>query len=188
MKDILLKNLNQKDAWVFKKITSKLQISNADKEQGYLIDAEEKEVRKIIDTLKPLNKQIAVLAREDNFNRRMLETCKINYLVSVEGGYRKDTLKQRDSGLNHVLAKIAKQKNISIVINFSEISKTRQKQRAILLSRIMQNIKICRKAGCRLNMATFAEKKQELRNQHDLKSFAFSLGMSSQQVKWAFEL
>ena len=59
-------------------------------------------------------KKIAVLGRSGDFNRRALETLKIDYLVSPELGERKDTLKHRDSGLNHVLAKIAKEKGIEL--------------------------------------------------------------------------
>ena len=70
--------------------------------------------------------RIAVFGREDKFNRRMIETCKIDYLISpereTEKFKRRDSLKQRDSGLNHYLAKEAKRKNISFIIDFSEIN------------------------------------------------------------------
>ncbi|MFZ5955250.1 MAG: RNase P subunit p30 family protein [Nanoarchaeota archaeon] len=186
--DIILKQGLEKDSLTFKKVKSKSEIEFNPKIDGYLIEAEEKEIRKIVESLKHEKKLIAVLARDNEHNRRMLETCKINYLVFPEGNYieKKDTLRQRDSGLNHVLAKIAKENNISIVINFSEVLKWNEIERAKILGRIMQNIRICRKVRCKIKIATFAESKEQLRNVYDLKAFAFSLGMSSQQANDAF--
>ena len=164
-----------------KKIKSKKEISDKDKCDGYLIDADEKTVRSIIASLKNKGKKkiiVGVLGREGDFNRRALETLKINYLVSPELGERRDTLKQRDSGLNHVLAKIAKKNKIAIIIDFSDINKLKGKAKALRLARIIQNIKICRKAGCEIKIWDLDGKSDELA----LKSFGFSLGMSSGQV------
>lgn len=202
MKDITLKNL-KKNSLILKPVASKSEISlkeDLKNYNGYLIDANEKEVRRIIDSLKQKEKsednkiKIAVLGRDNISNRRVLETMKIDFLVSPDREIsaqkiiRKDTLKQRDSGLNHVLGKIAKENNISIVINFSEMNKIQdKKQKAIRLARIIQNIKICRKSKCKIKIATFASSKEELRDERELKSFGFSLGMSSQQARDACE-
>jgi len=183
--DIILKPL-KKDTLVFKKIKSRKDLDNGNYD-GYLIDSDEKEIRKIIEILKNKKKKIAVLGRDDAFNRRIIETCKIDYLVSPEKNHQRDTLKQRDSGLNHITAKEAREKNIFIVINFSDVLKTNGKNKSLLLARIMQNIRICRKANCRIKIATFAEDKEQLRSENDLRAFLFSLGMSSQQVREAFE-
>jgi len=156
----------------FKKIKSKKEIS--DKENGYLIDANEKEVRRIIDALKGKEKIIAVLGRDDEFNRRMLEKTKIDYLVSPERRHVKDSLKQRDSGLNHVLGRIAKEKGIGIVVDFNSLMKMEKMERARSIARIMQNVKICRRAGCKIKI---------LGDEKAGKSFLYSIGASSQQVK-----
>jgi len=184
--DIILAPL-KKDAIFLKKIKSKSEISEKDKADGYFIDAEEKEARKIIDSLRGQKKIIVVIGRDDLFNRRAIETLKIDYLVSPEAGWRKDTLKQRDSGLNHVVAKIAKKKSITILIDFSAVNKLKGKDKSLRLARIIQNIKICRKAKCRIKIATFAEKKQELRSERDIQAFGFSIGMSSEQVRDAMK-
>ena len=195
-KDITL--IPAKDTIFLKKIKSKSEISKLDKQDGYLIDADEKEARKIIDFLRAKSREndllrnrrclmIAVLGRDDLFNRRVIETMKIHYLVSPEAGWRKDTLKQRDSGLNHVVAKIAREKAIAVVIDLSALNKLKAKDKALRLARIMQNVKICRRAKCKIKIATFAEKKQELISERDIQAFAFSLGMSSEQVKDAMK-
>ncbi len=162
----------------FKKIKSKKEILKTDREDGYLIDANEKEVRGVVDFLKGKDKIIAVLGRDDEFNRRMLEKTKINYLVSPERWHFKDGLKQRDSGLNHVLAKIAKGKGIGIMIDFSALMKMDKMEKARTIARIMQNVRICRRAGCKIKIADFNNGDEKV-----LKSFGFSLGMSSEQVR-----
>jgi len=169
----------------FKKINSKKDIKEDKEIDGYLIDSNEKEIRSIISSLasKQDKKLIAIQAKDNFFNRRIIETCKVNFLVSPELNSDKDTIKQRSSGFNHVLAKEATKKNISIIINFSELEKLDKKEKSIILARIIQNIKICRKAKCKIKIATFAKTKEELKTERELKSFLFSLGTSSQQAE-----
>jgi RNase P/RNase MRP subunit p30 len=189
MKDITL--FKRQGAIHLIKISSKKDINDTEDCDGYLIDADEKMARSIIASLqdKKKKKVIALLARDDPFNRRAIETLKINYLVSPERNWqgKKDSLKQRDSGLNHVTAKEAKKEGISIVIDFSYLMKLDKEKASIVLARIIQNIKICRRAKCDIKIATFAKTKKEISSQKNLETFLFSLGASSQQVKQATE-
>jgi RNase P/RNase MRP subunit p30 len=179
-------NLFKKEGSIFlKKIKSKQDIKSNDTCGGYLIKSSEKNVRSIIASLasKKEKKVIALLGEDDAFNRRAIETLKINYLVSPERGFKKDTLKQRDSGLNHVVAKEAKKKGIAIIINFSEIPSLKGKEKAIRLEKIIQNIKICRKAGCKIKIASLAKDKISTTGKNERKALGTSLGMSSEQTK-----
>ena len=173
----------KKGSIFLKELSSKKDISNEESE-GYLITSSEKEIRSIISSLssKNIKKPIFVKANDDLFNRRIIETCKIDYLVSLELNPSKDTLKQRSSGLNHVLAKEALKKEINFVINFSEIKKLNKEEKIKAISRIIQNIKVCRKAKCNIKIASFAKSEEEIISEEELKSFLFSLGASSQQV------
>ena len=183
-----------KDALVLRLIHEKSDLSDTDIKNfsGYLIDAKENELRKIIASVRSKEKTaskkmlIAVLGRDDAFNRRIVETVKINFLVCPERFWndKQDSLKQRDSGLNHIVAKEAVKKNIVIVIDFSYLNSEvfGKKEKALLLARAIQNIRICRKAHCAIKIATFAERKEQLRSERELKAFLFSLGASSQQV------
>ena len=181
MEDITF--FKSKNTIFLKPVKTKAEIKEQDNSEGYFIASSEKEARKIIDSLKQKKKVIAVLGKDDAFNRRAIETLKINFLISPEYGEKKDTLKQTDSGLNHVITKIAKEKNISIVINMQEImSMQDKKSKAKKLARIMQNIKICRKTGCKIKIASFASSPKEIISKHNRKAFGFSLGMSSQQA------
>ena len=171
-----------KGAIFLKKIKNKKDISGKDSCDGYLIDADEKTARGVIASLgqKNFKGRVGVFGRNDNFNRRALETLEINYLVSPELGQRKDTLKQRDSGMNHVLGKLARKKGVVIVIDFNSISKLKGKEKASRLARVMQNVKICRRAKCGIGIWGCEDKRA-------LQSFGFSWGMSSEQVAQCYD-
>ena len=74
------------------------------------------EIRKQIQKVKKENpkEQIIVRAGDDEFNRKVLETKEVDILLAPESHNRKDFMKQRDSGLNEFLAKLAKKNNITI--------------------------------------------------------------------------
>ncbi|MAG39373.1 hypothetical protein CMI41_00180 [Candidatus Pacearchaeota archaeon] len=183
VKDITL--FKTENAIYLKKISQKTDLKKDDNVDGYLIEADEKTARRIIDSLKGKKKTIALQGGDDAFNRRAIDTMRINYLVMPEMGPKKDKLKQRDSGINHVVAKEAAKKGISFVIDFNFIKKLLAEDQATILSRTIQNIKICRKAKCQIKLASFAKKKNELLNKKDVEGFLVSLGMSSQQVQSA---
>jgi len=136
--------------------------------------------RKEIQELKKQKKQVIVLAQDDEFNRKILEIKDVDILLSPELHDRKDKLKQRDSGLNEVLCKIASKNNIKIGLEINKIRKTKDKNRAIILARIMQNIKLCKKAGTELVLLGKYNKK-------DAFSLLLTLGCSTSQAKKAIE-
>ncbi|MCH7568888.1 MAG: hypothetical protein IIA87_05715 [Nanoarchaeota archaeon] len=123
--------------------------------------------------IKKARKPIIVKAQEDNFNRKILEHGKFQILLSPETGTRKNSIKQLDSGLNHVLAKIAFKNNITIGIDLEEIKKLPKLEKAIRLSKIKQNIEICRKT--RTRFAILGNKKEGLH-------LLLSLGASTEQT------
>ena len=92
-----------------------------------------KEIRKNKDN------EIIFSSNDDGLNRKILEKEKINVLLLNLSG-RKDFQKQRNSGLNQVLAKIAKKNNVSIGINFNEIIKSEGKRKSDIIARVKQNI------------------------------------------------
>jgi RNase P/RNase MRP subunit p30 len=147
---------------------------------GYLIDADENVARAIVASLKDrkFNGVVGVLGRSGGFNRRVVESLKIDYLVSPELGDRKDSLKQRDSGLNHVVGKEMAKKGIVMVVDFDSLSEMKSKEKALRLARVMQNVKICRRAKCKVRIWGSVDEKA-------LRAFGFGVGMSSVQVSKA---
>jgi len=154
---------------------------------GFLVRSSEKVCRSIIASLKDkkIKKVIAFVGWDDVLNRRAIETLGIDYLVSVEGGKRRDTLKQRDSGLNHVVAKVAAEKGVKIVVDLGEISKLGDKAKAERVARIVQNVRVCRRVGCEVRVASLGKDNSEVFGEKVRRSFGVVLGMSSGEVKRA---
>ncbi|MBI2451521.1 hypothetical protein HYV50_00415 [Candidatus Pacearchaeota archaeon] len=123
-------------------------------------------------------KPIIVKAQDENFNRKILEYGKFDILLFPSQTKKKYSLKYMDSSLNHVLAKIATKNNLSIGFDMSSIKDLEKKQKAIELSRIRQNIKICRKAKTKIKILNYKDGR-------GVSSFLISLGASTQQAKEA---
>lgn len=123
-------------------------------------------------------KPILVKAQNLEYNRKILEYGKFDVLVSIEQseGIAKDTPRNLNSGFNEVLAKIAAKNKVALGIDLEKLRKKQPKEKAILLSRIAQNIRLCRKAKCEIKILNAKDKK-------DTESFLISLGASTQQIK-----
>ncbi len=134
------------------------------------------EARKLIDKTFNEKKQVIVQAQDSDFNRKILENKKVSVLLSPELT-EKDKLKERGSGLNEVLCRISSKNKIKIGINLEEILKTQGKQKAILLSRIMQNLKLCKRTKTDLKLFP------ETYDKKNAFSWLLSLGDSTQQAK-----
>jgi RNase P/RNase MRP subunit p30 len=126
------------------------------------------------------NAEIIFSSNDDEVRRKVIEKEPIKILLIKQRG-RKDKSKQRDSGLNSVMAKIAKRRGINIGIYLDELLDCKGKEKAEILSRIEQNIKICRKEKLKVKIVALNEKNR--RNDYDLKSLSLILGMPTQTIK-----
>jgi RNase P/RNase MRP subunit p30 len=126
------------------------------------------------------DRKIIFSSDDDELNRKILDKENINVLLLNQAN-RKDFQKQKNSGLNQVLAKMAKKKNIAIGVNLDEIIKSEGKEKAKILARISQNIKICNKNS--LKMEIIALDKKNDRNVYDLKALNLVLGMPTNMIK-----
>jgi ribonuclease P/MRP protein subunit RPP1 len=125
------------------------------------------------------DKTIVFSGNSDELNRKILEKEKIDILL-INQSKRKDFQKQRNSGFNHVLAKIAKKNNITIGINLDEIINSSGKQKSEILSRVKQNIKLCNKNKLKMKFISLLKIKRDL---YDLKALGLVLGMPTWMVK-----
>ena len=123
------------------------------------------------------NKRI-IFSGDDETSRKVLEKEKIEILLLNQAG-RKDSQKQRNSGFNQVMAKLAKKKNVIIGINLDEIINSKEKQKSEIIARVKQNIKICNKNKLKMK---FIYKNQK-RNLYDLKALGLVLGMPTNIIK-----
>ncbi len=140
------------------------------------------EARNQIEKVSKQKLNVVVLAKDDEFNRKILENKKVNFLLFAGFKGRKNKLKQKDSGLNQVLCKLARDNDIAIGIDFSELQKKTDFELSHYLGMLMQNIKLCRKH--KVKMILFNAKNK---NNHDLFSLLSSLGMPTSMAKYAVE-
>jgi ribonuclease P/MRP protein subunit RPP1 len=123
------------------------------------------------------NKRIVFFSDSDELNRKILEKEKIDILL-LRMKERKDFSKQRNSGFNFVLAKLAKKNNVTIGIDFDEILNSKEKERAKILARIKQNIEICNKNNLKMKFITSKEK-----NSSEMVALGLVLGMPTKMTK-----
>jgi ribonuclease P/MRP protein subunit RPP1 len=113
-----------------------------------------------------------IFSGSDEIARKVLEKEKIDVLL-IKLGERKDRIKQRNSGFNQVLAKLAQKKDVAIGISLDEIINADKKEKTKILARLVQNIKLCRKN--KLKMIFITNKHQK--DIYDLRALGLVLGM-----------
>lgn len=134
------------------------------------------EAKKLIKkAIEKKDKLIILRAGDNEFNRKILEYGRFDILLSVESGRRKDGLKQLDSGLNHVLAEIAAKNNVAIGVDMEKIRELKNREKAVHLAKISQNIRLCRKTKTKIKMVGIIDKL-------DAFSLLLSLGASTIQA------
>ena len=122
-----------------------------------------------------------IKAQNDVFNLSILEYGKFDVLLSIESSERKDSLRGIDSGMNEILARIAAKNKVAIGLDLEELRNLSKMQKASRLSKIRQNIRLCRKTGTRLAILGIKDKR-------DAKDLLISLGASTVQVSRALSL
>ncbi len=154
-------------------------------ENSVIIDTENKEeLRRAVSSAHSKNKVIVILGGDDEMNRIALEDKRVSILLSPEIKRKKDSMHSRNSGLNHVLCSLASKNDVAIAINYSEFKKMKGKEAAQRLGRMMQNVELCRKYNAPMILASFGNKPVSI---YDLRSFAFSIGMTPEQAKRSLE-
>lgn len=123
--------------------------------------------------------KIALLSQDDEFNRKTLEIKGLSMLIINEDLEVKDYSKQRNSGLNEILAKICADKGTSIGIQIDKIISKNDKEKAKSLSRLKQNIMLCKKAGCKI---IFLNENNTKLDKRALSSLLLILGASTSQA------
>ena len=123
------------------------------------------------------------IGSDDKTNRKIVENKQVDIFLSPEKTRTKDFMHYRDSGLNQVLCKLAKKNNIAIGFNFNEVLNSKNKP--LLLGKMMQNVRLCRKYNVKMIIISGAKNHYELRYSQELASFGMCLGMNPGEAKKA---
>lgn len=127
--------------------------------------------------IREAREETAFCSDDDELNRKILEKCPPHVLLLNQKN-RTDFAKQRNSGLNHVMAKLCKKNNVALGIYLDEIKNESSKQKAKILARIQQNIALVKKNN--LAITFFSKNKID---SYNLKALGLVLGMNTKMVK-----
>ncbi len=126
------------------------------------------------------------IGSDDKVNRKIVEDKNTDIFLSPEKTRAKDFMHYRDSGLNQVLCGLAKKNNIAIGFNFNDV--LHSQNRPLLMGKMMQNIRLCRKYKVKMIIISGAQNPHELRFPQELTSFGICLGMTPGEAKKALNL
>jgi ribonuclease P/MRP protein subunit RPP1 len=121
---------------------------------------------------------LLVRGGEIELNREACETPEVDILTHPELG-------RQDSGLNHVLVKLAAKNFTAIEINFREILFTTKRTRSLVLKNIQQNVRIAKKYKAPLIICSGAINHFEMRDPYSLISIGHQLGLEIKEAKEA---
>jgi hypothetical protein len=97
-------------------------------------------------------------------------------IYNLEYSQKRDKTHFRLSGLDDVLCRLARENDILVGYGVGKLLKSYQ--RDVVLGRIMQNIRFCRKFNVGMVLASFASEPYQMRSPHDIKALGISLGMT----------
>ena len=104
---------------------------------------------------KAKNKADLVLYECDEDARHVIEKFKPDIVFNFENSSRKDFIHHRNSGMNHIIAKLMCDKKVKLGVSFANLLLS--KKRAVLIGRIKQNIKLCKKYKVDVIVSSFAK-------------------------------
>ena len=123
---------------------------------------------------KPIKEIWVTYCKNDNEIRKAAENKNVDVILGLEEVESKDSLHNRNSGMNEVICKLAKKNNIAIGFSFRKILHANNK--AVLLGRMMQNVELCQKYKVKTVLASFSNNPFEIRAKHDVTSLFSMLG------------
>jgi RNase P/RNase MRP subunit p30 len=108
-------------------------------------------------------------------DRQVIEKAKPQLILELESQPKKDPMHARNSGLNHVLCELLHKNNIAVGLSLHLL--LHSEHRSMLLGRMLQNIRLCKKYKVKLVLASFAINPYEMRSAHDMAALERCLGM-----------
>ena len=114
-----------------------------------------------------------VIAKAGEDVRNIIERGKVDFIYGFEESAKRDSINHRNSGMNQVLCKLMNGKNISYLVNLTELIFSKDPQ---ILGRIMQNIRFCNKFKVKISFGSFASSPLEMKAANDVISLMKVLG------------
>ena len=138
------------------------------------------EIRKIVRKYRNKSSCISVLGGNLKVNRNCLENIQVDVLS-------KPYFKRYDSGLNHILAREAKDNNVTIELVFNDILKSYLAPRSKILANFRDIYKLHRKYEFPLILSSGAQSIFDIRTVMDFKAVFKQTGLTDLEVEKSFE-
>ena len=136
---------------------------------------DEKSIEKTRKAIKSAGNCQTIKAQNPEYNRKIIEYGGFSSIMGIEDSENSDSVRSINSGMNEILARIAKKNSVSFSIDLGNLRNRERKEKAEYLKKLLQNIKICRKTGAKLSILNYRDKR-------NAKSLLLSLGASTQQA------
>jgi len=111
-------------------------------------------------------------------NRKAVQTKEVDILTHPE-------YNRKDSGFNHVMAKLAFENDTAIEVNFREILNSSKNTRANIMHRIKNNVELCKKYKSPIIICSGAVTYWQLKDPKVLMSMGCLLGLELNEAKKA---
>lgn len=138
------------------------------------------EIRKIIRKYRNKSSCISVLGGNLKVNRTTLENVQVDVLS-------KPYFKRYDSGLNHILAREARDNNVAIELVFSDVLNTYLSYRSKILANFRDIYKLHRKYEFPLILSSGAESIFDIRTVKDFQAVFTQSGLTEIEVENSFK-
>jgi len=114
---------------------------------------------------------------DSDLNRSLIEKKGTKAILLNHSLKKRDSLYERDSGLNQVLCKLARQKDIEFIIDLNELNVSDLKQRSEILGRITQNIELTSKFKNRLKIISIKNS-----DSNGMRALLLTIGMPTNRI------
>lgn len=109
-------------------------------------------------------------------NRLAAETPEVDILTHP-------SFERSDSGMNHILMKLAKENNVAIEVNFREVLINERKSRSKVMTNMISNVNLAKKIHAPLIICSGSLSHWELRDPLELISFINNFGLRLDEAK-----
>ena len=137
-----------------------------------------KELKKTLRGVRKRVELIAVRGGDLEVNRTALSSPEVDILI-------RPWLNRHDSGLNHILVKLAKKNNVAVLFDFKDILYSSRRTRIELMSHMGEAAKLIRKYKAPFVISSGAMIPFDLRSPSELMSFGKVLGFKDPEIKEA---
>lgn len=186
-KKVVVYNIEFKDKESFKNYLNDIKKNNNSRKKALFITNFDlkPELRGLISSAKTDFDLILIKGGSNKKNRYIIEQLSVDFIVDphISEESRFDFIHHYNSGLNHVLTKLANEKNIGVLTTLNSLVYKNKIFISKDIGRISQNVKLCRKYGALFSSQFIIKNKLEFRSLKELMAIGTLYNMSTQQLK-----